>query len=71
MEVFLALRGSSEFYFGDYGPDRFMWRFEEVRPLERPLLARGQQGLWTLTDEHVSALLDRVPADFRGRVEVS
>lgn len=34
--------------FGNYKPGRWAWKFDRVRKLERPLLARGFQMLWTV-----------------------
>lgn len=31
---------------GFYGPGRFAWYIDNVRLLETPIVARGQQGLW-------------------------
>jgi hypothetical protein len=36
-----------EYAFGDYSPNRFMWRLANVRPLAQPVPARGALGLWT------------------------
>ncbi|HKQ00513.1 MAG TPA: hypothetical protein VJ735_09305 [Actinomycetes bacterium] len=33
----------------DWAPGRFVWRFENVRPLLPPLTAGGRQGLWEWT----------------------
>lgn len=44
-----TLRGKisqAEEQFGDYSAGRFAWRLENVRLLERPISARGLQGLW-------------------------
>ncbi len=35
-----------EWAFGDCSPGRFMFRLEDVVPLERPVPARGSLGLW-------------------------
>jgi activating signal cointegrator 1 len=32
--------------FGDYGPGRFAWLLDDIRPLAEPIPARGLQGLW-------------------------
>lgn len=34
--------------FGNYGPDRFGWRFENIRPLSTPINCRGALGIWFL-----------------------
>jgi activating signal cointegrator 1 len=33
---------------GDHRPGMYAWRFSNVRPLEFPYPARGQEGLWQL-----------------------
>ena len=35
-----------EFYYGDYGPDRYAWQTIHPMPLENPIPARGAQGFW-------------------------
>ena len=35
-----------ELLLGDYSPDRWGWYFENIRPLKRPVMATGAQGLW-------------------------
>lgn len=37
---------SQEQAFGIYGPGRFAWFLSDPLPLERPVPARGGQGLW-------------------------
>lgn len=32
--------------FGDYTLGRFAWVLEDIKPLEKPILAKGQLGLW-------------------------
>ena len=32
---------------GDYREDRWVWQFEDIRPLAEPIPARGYQKLWT------------------------
>ena len=39
------VRGN-EFHFGDYAPGRFAWILEDIEPLENPIPAKGQLGLW-------------------------
>ena len=36
--------------FGDYGYGRFLWRLDDVRKVNPPLLIRGHQRLWNLDD---------------------
>jgi activating signal cointegrator 1 len=38
--------GYQEFCFGDYTPGRFAWLLEGIEPLEKPIPAKGQLGLW-------------------------
>lgn len=35
-----------ELCFGDYTPGRFAWILEDIEPLEKPIPAKGQLGLW-------------------------
>jgi hypothetical protein len=42
--------GDQERAFGIYAPGRFAWKLGNVRRLDRPVLARGRQGLWTLDE---------------------
>jgi hypothetical protein len=42
--------------FGDYGPDRWMWVLDDVRPLTEPVPCRGALGLWTVPPD-VTALI--------------
>jgi hypothetical protein len=37
---------SREILFGDYTPGRFAWILSDIRALEKPILAIGQQGFW-------------------------
>lgn len=37
---------SAEFTFGDFTPGRFMWFLKLIQRLEKPIPARGYQGLW-------------------------
>ncbi|MBC9783509.1 ASCH domain-containing protein [Heliobacterium chlorum] len=32
--------------FGDYSPGRYAWVLEDVRPLDKPVPAKGKLGLW-------------------------
>lgn len=36
--------------FGDYSPGRFMWLLANVRPLPKPIPAKGALGLWEWAD---------------------
>jgi hypothetical protein len=37
---------ADEHPFGDFTPGRYVWQFEDVTPLPRPIPARGAQLLW-------------------------
>ena len=41
-------RARIEMEFGDYGPERWAWKLENVRSFE-PIPASGKQGLWDWT----------------------
>jgi hypothetical protein len=41
-----SLHMTKELAFGDYSPSRYCWLFERVVRLEKPIPARGSQGLW-------------------------
>jgi hypothetical protein len=40
-----------ELLLGDWTPGRFAWELSNVRLLDKPIPARGQQGLWEWTPE--------------------
>lgn len=56
----LPAQGSAERKFGDYSRDRFMWVFDDVVPLDRPLSARGQQGLWRPTEAECAVFNEHI-----------
>lgn len=35
-----------EQYFGDFTPGRFGWILDNIKPLEKPIPAKGSQGFW-------------------------
>lgn len=37
---------SPEYEFGDFTPGRFAWEMKDIRKLDTPIPAKGQQGLW-------------------------
>lgn len=37
--------------FGDFGPDRYGWVLEDVRPLRPAIRCAGAQGLWPVPEE--------------------
>jgi hypothetical protein len=49
-----------EFWFGDYSPNRWMWRFDDVTRLTRPIPCIGALGLWPLPEEIVEQLRGEV-----------
>ena len=49
---------------GDFGPGRYAWWFIEVFKLDEPIPYSGAQGIWTVKDPAVRAVLNRlVPED--------
>lgn len=40
----------NEFYFGDYSPGRWAWILDDIKPLEKPIQAKGRQRIWELDD---------------------
>lgn len=42
-------QGTLDADFGWFGPGRFGWQLESVRPFDPPFELRGQQGLWEVT----------------------
>lgn len=36
-----------EFRYGDYGPDRWIWRTQNATAFDEPIPARGSQGWWS------------------------
>jgi activating signal cointegrator 1 len=48
-DTILPPTNSYEFAFGDFSMGRWLWYFEDVEPLERPIPARGALGLWEWT----------------------
>lgn len=45
-EEVLSFLSEQEVAFGNYLPNRFAWRLENVRVFSEPVPARGYQGLW-------------------------
>jgi hypothetical protein len=50
------LVGETERSWGDYGPNRYAWSTNNLRPLREPVPCSGQQGMWTL-DGAIEALV--------------
>lgn len=40
-----------EYYFGDYTPERFMWKFEKIIKLPEPIPYRGAQGFFNIREK--------------------
>lgn len=36
----------NEYVFGDYTPERYAWKLENIKMLNVPIPAKGKQGLW-------------------------
>ena len=43
--------GELEWYWGNYGPQRFGWLFADIVPLAEPIPFRGMQGLFDVPDD--------------------
>lgn len=41
---------SNEFYFGDYTPRRYAWILDDIKPIDKPIPAKGHLGLWNWED---------------------
>jgi hypothetical protein len=46
LEAIGYVLGANEVAFGDWTPSRYAWLLGSVRPLAKPVPARGAQGLW-------------------------
>ena len=46
---------SNEYMFGDWRPGRFAWEIADVKKLDKPIPARGAQGLWDWHDPELEA----------------
>lgn len=44
----------NELAFGDYSPGRYAWILDDIRPLDKPIPAKGRQKIWEW-DERSSA----------------
>ena len=42
----------TELLFGDWTPGRYAWELSNVKILDNPIPAKGQQGLWNWDDAH-------------------
>ncbi len=43
---FIVAQSANELLFGLWEPGRYAWKLANVRPFEKPVAARGAQGLW-------------------------
>ncbi|HEY7195502.1 MAG TPA: hypothetical protein VH439_17295 [Gemmatimonadales bacterium] len=63
-EIIGAERRFQEIALGNFGPDRFAWRFADVRPVAVPIPCKGEQQLWKvhhdLAAQLAAALGDRI-----------
>lgn len=50
--------------FGNYGPGRFAWQFENIRAIDPPIAGRGYQGLWNLPDDIAELLKSSIAIVF-------
>jgi activating signal cointegrator 1 len=50
-----------EYWFGNYSPHRFMWVFDEIWKLRRPVFTRGYQALWDLDEAVTDVVLTMLP----------
>lgn len=48
--------GMEELHFGDYTHGRWAWKLENLRPLNTPVVCKGQRTLWNL-DEQTKTLI--------------
>ncbi|WP_430216344.1 2-oxoglutarate dehydrogenase E1 [Paenibacillus humicus] len=49
--VALAAQEGHEYVFGDYRDGRYAWEMTDVRLLEKPMPAKGMQGLWNWEEQ--------------------
>ncbi|CAI6024777.1 hypothetical protein PAECIP112173_00398 [Paenibacillus sp. JJ-100] len=42
---------SPEYEFGDFEPGRYAWEMSDVEMLDKPLPAKGRQGLWNFANQ--------------------
>ena len=63
----LMRTGPSEYAFGDYTPDRFMWITANLRRLPEPIPYRGGQGLFNIPDDLIPSLAQPSPALTQGQ----
>ena len=46
--------------YGDFAPGRWIWQFEDIEPLAKPVKATGRQGLWNWTPP--DGVCENIPA---------
>ena len=44
----------NELYFGDFSPDRYVWKLKNIRRFVNPPLVKGRQGLFYVDDSYGS-----------------
>ena len=49
-----------EIELGDFSPGRFAWLTRNLEPLREPLPMRGHQSLWTLSDDEIKQINERL-----------
>lgn len=49
------LPDGDELLFGEYDYGRWMWRLDDVRPLDPPTPVRGHQGIWNFNPASISS----------------
>ncbi len=50
-EEFIETLSAEEILLGDYTLGRYAWIFEDIRPFQTPIIARGGQGFWNWKTE--------------------
>jgi hypothetical protein len=43
----------NEYHFGDYTPGRYAWMLQNIKPLPKPIPAKGMQRIWNWNDERM------------------
>lgn len=52
----IEMLSPNERRFGHYAPGRYAWHLANVRPLDKPVPAKGQRGLWVPDRQLLEAL---------------
>lgn len=45
---------------GNYGPARYGWQLDNIRPLRNPIPCRGYQSIWTLDADIAQAVMAQI-----------